>query len=32
MQMMQLAGPAAMQEGVKQLGNSYAESQRQQGE
>ena len=32
MQMMQQAGPAAMQEGVKQLGNSYAESQRQQGE
>lgn len=31
-QMMQQAGPAAMQEGVKQLGNSYAESQRQQGE
>ena len=32
MQMMQQAGHAAMQEGVKQLGNSYAESQRQQGE
>ena len=31
MQMMQQAAPGVMQEGAKQLGNSYVESQRQQG-
>ena len=31
MQMMQQAGPGVIQEGAKQLGNSYVESQRQQG-
>ena len=31
MQMMQQAGPGAIQEGVQALGNSYVESQRQQG-
>lgn len=31
-QMMMQAGPSALQEGVKQLGNQYAESQRQQGD
>jgi hypothetical protein len=30
-QMMQQAGPSAIQEGVKALGNSYVENQRQQG-
>jgi len=30
-QMMQQAGPGAIQEGVKALGNSYVENQRQQG-
>jgi hypothetical protein len=30
-QMMMQAGPAALQEGAKALGNSYVESQRQQG-
>jgi hypothetical protein len=32
MQMMQQAGPSALQEGAKALGNSYVESQRQQGD